>query len=283
MRHLVAVLAAVLLLPLSTAPAPAATPPVATPPATTSPVTPEVDFTGTVSLRGCSGSVVRPPAHRPEDPALVLTNGHCVRLLGADEVVVEEAADRAFTALSPDGESDLGTLRAAGLAYATMSGTDVALYRLTSTYAQVEAMGVKALELSPEQAEPGTDIRVVSGYWREVYSCRADGYVHELREGRWTWRGSLRYTDTCKTIGGTSGSPVVDAATGRVVAVNNTGNEDGERCTVNNPCEVDDSGEVTVRHGARYGQRTDLLVPCLVGGGRVDLTAPGCELPRPRS
>ncbi|MFD7654637.1 serine protease [Actinosynnema sp. NPDC059797] len=268
MRHLVAVLAAALVLPLSTAPATAA---------------PEVDFTGVVSLRGCSGSVVRPPAHRPEDPALVLTNGHCVRLLGSDEVVVEEPADRAFTLLGKDGQGELGRLRAASLAYATMSGTDVALYRLTSTYAEVEAMGTSALELSPERAAPGAAISVVSGYWREVFSCEVDGYVHELREGRWTWTGSLRYGVGCDTGGGTSGSPVVDAATGRVVAVNNTGNEDGERCTVNNPCEVDEDGEVTARRGAKYAQRTHSLVPCLTGGGKVDLTAPGCELPRPRA
>jgi hypothetical protein len=270
MRHLVAVLAAALVLPLSTAPA-GATPEAAA----------EVDFTGVVSLRGCSGSVVRPPGHRPEDPALVLTNGHCVRMMDADEVVVEEASDRSFDLLTKDGEDELGTLRAEALAYATMSGTDVALYRVTATYAEVEAMGTSALELSPEPAAPGADISVVSGYWREVYSCRVDGYVHRLREGRWTWAGSTRYTPECRTVGGTSGSPVVDRATGRVVAVNNTANEDGGRCTLNNPCEVDEHDQVTVRRGAKYGQRTVALLPCLTGGGRVDLTAPGCGLPRP--
>ncbi|GAA1270323.1 serine protease [Saccharothrix xinjiangensis] len=268
MRHLVAVLAAALVLPLSTAPAAAA---------------PPVDFTGVVSLRGCSGSVVRPPGHRPEDPALVLTNGHCARMMDPGEAVVEEPADRAFTVLGKDGRGELGRLRATSLAYATMTGTDVALYRVASTYAEVEAMGTSALELSPEPAAPGAGVHVVSGYWREVYSCAVDGYVHELREGRWTWTGSLRYGKGCDTTGGTSGSPVVDDATGRVVAVNNTGNEGGERCTVHNPCEVDENGEVTVRQGAKYAQRTHSLVPCLTGGGRVDLTAPGCELPRPRA
>src|SRR3546814_2272200 len=58
---------------------------------------------------------------------------------------------------------------------------------------------------------------------------------------------SVRYTSSCNTIGGTSGSPVIDDATGKVVAVNNTGNEDGARCTVNNPCEVAENGTVTVR------------------------------------
>jgi hypothetical protein len=241
----------------------------------------DVDFTGAVSLDNCSGSVVRQPAHQPSDPALVMTNGHCARFMGPEEVVVDQSSDRKFTLLASDGEGSLGTLRASALVYATMHTTDVALYRLTTTYGEVEAMGGRALELSPEQPGKGIDIRVVSGYWRHVYSCQADGYVHELREGKWLWQGSMRYTEDCHTKGGTSGSPVVDVATGKVVAVNNTGNEDGERCTVNNPCEVDENGEVTVRQGIGYAQRTHQIVPCLTGGGRVDLTAPGCGLPRP--
>ncbi|MEU4763154.1 serine protease [Actinosynnema sp. NPDC023794] len=276
MRHLVAVLAA-LVLSVSAAPAFAA-PASAAPSA---PVRAELDFTGVVSLKGCSGAVVRPPEHRPSDPALVMTNGHCVKFMEPEEVVVDVPTDRKFTLLDRSGEGSLATLRASTLVYATMHRTDVALYRLTSTYGELEAMGGRALELSAEHPGEGIDIEVVSGYWRQVYSCRADGYVHQLREGRWTWLGSMRYTEDCRTKGGTSGAPVVDVATGKVVAVNNTGNEDGERCTDNNPCEVDPSGEVTVRQGIGYAQQTHQIVPCLTGGGRVDLTAPGCGLPRP--
>lgn len=266
MRHLVAVLAAVLLLPLLTAPAAARR---------------DVDFSGAVSMKGCSGSVVRPPGAGPDEPALVMTNGHCVRLMDPGEVVVDAEGGRAFTLLSRDGDGTLGTLRADRLLYATMHGTDLALYRLTSTNSEVEALGTRVLELSTTRPGEGADIRVVSGYWREVYSCHVDGFVHELREGPWVWHGSMRYTSRCDTRGGTSGSPVVDVSTGRVVAVNNTTNEDGERCTRDNPCEVDAAGAVTVRPGARYGQPVHGLAPCLVGGGRLDPTAAGCALPRP--
>ncbi|MCE6994008.1 serine protease [Saccharothrix sp. S26] len=271
MRHLVAVLAA-LVLSVSAVPASAAP---SAPPRT------EVDFTGTVSLSGCSGAVVRPPSYQLSDPALVMTNGHCVRFMEPDEVMVDVPSDRKFTLIAADGAGNLGTLRASALVYATMSRTDLALYRLGTTYGEVEAMGGRALELSPERPGDGIGIRVVSGYWRHIYQCEVDGYVHELREGRWTWKGSMRYTEACRTKGGTSGSPVVDATTGKVVAINNTGNEDGERCTDNNPCEVDEQGNVTVRRGIGYGQQTHLAVACLTGRGRVDLTAPGCGLPRP--
>ncbi|WP_367137062.1 serine protease [Saccharothrix sp. HUAS TT1] len=273
MRHPSAVLAALVLSLSAVAPVASAAP--------SAPARAEVDFAGTVSLSGCSGAVVRPPDYDPADPALVMTNGHCVKFMEPREVMVDLPSDREFKLIDGDGDGSLGTLRATSLVYATMFGTDVALYRVGSTYAEVEAKGSRALELSPEQPGEGIDIRVVSGYWRDVYECEADGYVHELREGRWTWQGSMRYTEDCHTKGGTSGSPVVDLATGKVVAVNNTGNEDGEECTDNNPCEVDENGRKTVRQGIGYAQRTHQIAPCLTGGGRVDLTAPGCGLPGP--
>ncbi|WP_433263347.1 S1 family peptidase [Actinosynnema sp. CS-041913] len=260
-----AVLAAVLVLTVFAAPARAAA----------------VDFTGIVALNNCSGSVVRTPTAQSSDRALVLTNGHCVKLMADREVIVDQAVSRSFSLLDRNGSGSLGTLRAERLLYATMTGTDAALYRLTATYAQVEGMGTRALELSPQHPAVGIDIRVVSGYWKRIYSCRADGYVYRLREGNWTWQDSMRYTASCNVVGGTSGSPVVDVASGKVVGVNNTGNESGGRCTTNNPCEVDQSGTVTVRRGIGYAQQTYQMVPCLPGGGRIDLTAPGCGLARP--
>ncbi|RKT56714.1 S1 family peptidase [Saccharothrix australiensis] len=240
-----------------------------------------VDFTGIVALNNCSGSVVRPPSAQSSDRALVLTNGHCVKLMADREVIVDRADSRTFTLLDRGGGGSLGTLRAERLLYATMTGTDAALYRLTATYAQVEGLGSRALDLSPAHPVAGTDIRVVSGYWKRIYSCRADGFVYRMREGNWTWHDSIRYTASCNVVGGTSGSPVVDVASGAVVGVNNTGNESGGRCTTNNPCEVDESGNITVRRGIGYAQQTYQMAPCLPGGGRLDLNAPGCGLARP--
>ncbi|MEV5830109.1 serine protease [Spirillospora sp. NPDC052242] len=242
-----------------------------------------VDFTGIVALNNCSGSLVRGPRSRDDDPALVMTNGHCLRTgtPAAGEVIVDRPSTRTFTLLDRTGRGNLGTLRADNLEYATMTGTDVAVYRLDATYAEIERRyGVPALRLSTDRPPDGTGIRVVSGYWREIYACSIDGTVHRLREAEWTWEDSIRYTSACRTIGGTSGSPVIDASTGAVVAVNNTGNEDGERCTLNNPCEVDRNGEVTVRPGASYGQQTYPLARCLAPGGDVAVGG-SCALPEP--
>ncbi|MEU4794943.1 serine protease [Streptomyces sp. NPDC023327] len=241
-----------------------------------------VGFAGTVALSNCSGSLVRVPASQPGDPALVMSNGHCLEtgFPGAGEVVVDQPSSRTFTLLNATG-GNLGKVRASKIAYGTMTDTDVSLYQLTSTYRDIESRyGIKALELSAARPERGRAITIASGYWKKTYSCAIDGFAYRLKEGEWTWKDSLRYTSACRTIGGTSGSPVIDDATGKVVAVHNTGNDDGGRCTDNNPCEVDESGRVTVRQGVNYGQQTYTIVPCVGAGNKIDLNRPGCTLPK---
>ncbi|GEB53982.1 MULTISPECIES: S1 family peptidase [Streptomyces] len=240
-------------------------------------------FEGTVALSNCSGSVVRMPDSQPDDPALVLSNGHCLEegMPGAGEVITDQPSSRSFTLLKDDG-GDAGTIKATKIAYATMTDTDVSLYEVGSSYADIESQfGVKPLDLEAAHPEQGKDITVVSGYWKETYSCAVDGFVPTLKEADWTMKDSIRYTAECQTKGGTSGSPVVDDATGKVVGVNNTRNENGQECTMNNPCEVDENGEVTVREGIGYGQQTYLLAACIGDGNQLDLGREGCTLPKP--
>ncbi|MFD4640424.1 serine protease [Lentzea sp. NPDC058436] len=247
----------------------------------TAPAQAAVDFGGAVKLSNCSGSLVRLPSSAPADKALVLTNGHCVELMKPGQVLVDQPSDRTFTLLGGSG-SQIATLRSTRLVYATMTGTDAALYRLDQSYRQIqEKHGSRALELSAARPVAKSEIRIVSGYWKKIYSCQVDGFVHQVREASWTWRDSLRYTPSCNTIGGTSGSPIVDDASGKVVGVNNTGNESGGRCTMNNPCEVDAAGGITVRKGVNYGQQTYGFVACFGPGSRLDLALPGCEVAKP--
>ncbi|MEV7779002.1 serine protease [Kitasatospora sp. NPDC088351] len=242
-----------------------------------------VNFAGTVALSNCSGSLVRLPGSAANDPALVLSNGHCLEsgMPGPGQVVVNKASSRTFSLLSSTGGS-LATLRATKVVYGTMTDTDVSIYQLNTTYASIQSQyGIAPLTISAGHPAQGASIKVVSGYWKKIYSCSIDGFAYRLKEGGWTFKDSVRYTSSCNTIGGTSGSPVVDAGTGQVVAVNNTGNEDGQYCTVNNPCEVDQNGSVTVRQGINYAQQTYGIPACFASGNRLDLTLPGCTLPRP--
>ncbi|MEU5658053.1 serine protease [Streptomyces sp. NPDC047737] len=279
-KPLVGALLSVLVLGAGVAPAAAST---ATSPDEAGVRVKAVTFAGTVALSNCSGSVVRTPSSQPGDPALVLSNGHCLETGFPDpgEVVLNRSSTRSFTLLNAAG-SGVGTLRASKIAYGTMTDTDVSLYQLTRTYAQIESSyGIKALELDTARPTQGRAITVASGYWKRTYSCAVDGFAYRLKEGAWTWKDSVRYTSACRTIGGTSGSPVIDDATGKVVAVNNTGNEDGQRCTDNNPCEVAENGTVTVREGINYAQQTYTLVPCIGAGSQIDLNRSGCTLPKP--
>ncbi|MBT2471472.1 trypsin-like peptidase domain-containing protein [Streptomyces sp. ISL-66] len=242
-----------------------------------------VTYAGTVALSNCSGSVVRVPNSLPTDPALVLSNGHCLEsgMPAAGQVIKDKASSRSFSLLNASG-SKVATLRASKISYATMTDTDISIYQLTKTYAQISSeYGINALTLNDAHPVQGTAIKVVSGYWKRTYSCNVDGFSYLLKEGEWTWKDSLRYTSACNTIGGTSGSPVIDTTTGKVVAVNNTGNEDGGRCTENNPCEVDQNGTVTVRQGINYAQQTYIIVPCVGPGNKIDLNRAGCTLPKP--
>ncbi|MYV43739.1 serine protease [Streptomyces sp. SID1328] len=242
-----------------------------------------VDFAGTVSLSNCSGSVVRLPNSADSDPALVLSNGHCLEtgFPQPGQVITGQSSSRTFGLLNSAG-TKVATLRANQVVYSTMTDTDVTLYRLTTSYAAIRSSyGINALPLSDTHPVAGSGIKVVSGYWKRIYSCNADGFVYRLKEGGWTWKDSLRYTAACDTIGGTSGSPVIDTATGKVVAVNNTGNEDGQSCTENNPCEVDQNGKVTVRQGINYAQETYQIPACFTTGNKLNLAAAGCTLPKP--
>ncbi|MFF7383254.1 serine protease [Streptomyces griseoluteus] len=242
-----------------------------------------VDFAGTVSLSNCSGSVVRLPNSADSDPALVLSNGHCLEtgFPQPGQVITGQSSSRTFGLLNSAG-TKVATLRANQVVYSTMTDTDVTLYRLTTSYAAIKSSyGINALPLSDTHPVAGSAIKVVSGYWKRTYSCNADGFVYRLKEGGWTWKDSLRYTAACDTIGGTSGSPVIDTATGKVVAVNNTGNEDGQSCTENNPCEVDQNGKVTVRQGINYAQETYQIPACFTTGNKLNLGAAGCTLPKP--
>ncbi|QWF81413.1 trypsin-like serine peptidase [Amycolatopsis sp. CA-230715] len=243
-----------------------------------------VDYTGIIKLSNCSGSLVRLPASQDSDPALALTNGHCNEngMPGPGVVQVNKPSSRTMTLLGQNGRS-LGTLRANKIAYSTMTDTDVTLYQLDKTYAQIAStLKGKALTLSDAKPAAGSAISIKSGYFTRTWTCSIDKFVYQLREGDWTWKDSIRYTSTCDTIHGTSGSPIIDDASNKVVGVNNTGNDDGERCTLNNPCEVDQNGQVTYQQGLTYGQQTYWFANCVSAGNRIDLAKPGCVLPKPK-
>ena len=244
-----------------------------------------VTLASTIALSNCSASLVRFPNSADTDQAMMLTNGHCYEggFLSAGEVLVNEASSRPGTLLDASGDS-VGSVRADQVLYATMTGTDVTLYRLTSTYDSIRSStGATALTISAGHPTDGNAIGIPSGYWQQVWNCQINGFVPTLREDEWSWQDSIRYDTACDTIHGTSGSPIVDEASGEIVGINNTGNDDGQSCTLNNPCEVDENGNVTVHQGQSYGEETYWFNTCLNASNTLDLSTPGCMLPAPQA
>src|SRR3954453_11882118 len=142
----------------------------------------------TIALSNCSASLVRYPSSVSTDRAMMLTNGHCYEggFLSAGQVLQNRTSSRSGTLLNSSGRS-LGTVRADRVLYATMTGTDVTLYRLTSTYTTLLSRhGAPAPAPSHPRPAAGSAIAVPAGYWKRIWNCKIDGFVGTLREDQWT-------------------------------------------------------------------------------------------------
>lgn len=240
------------------------------------------DFEGIVALNNCSGSLIQLDGMNDSSKALILTNGHCVEggFTEPGKINYKIPSSRRFTLLKKDS-SGAGQVFATELLYSTMTNTDMAIYKLNETYGAIKArFGINPLRLESVRPALGEKIEVISGYWKRGYACGIENFIFNLKEDRWMWTDSLRYSRPgCETIGGTSGSPIIRAGTKTVIGVNNTGNEDGQRCAMNNPCEIAEDGKVSYTMGYSYGQQTYWVYSCVTATNDIDLTKEGCLLP----
>jgi hypothetical protein len=243
----------------------------------------DYNFHGIVDLGDCSGALVRYEHSKPSDKGMVLTNGHCISVNGGfiepETYLQDEPITKTFRLLSASGKASLGKLRGVRVLYAAMTGTDIALIELNQTYQDIiDEFKVKPLLLDSVHPTVQEKIDILSGYARKGYSCQIEKFVFELREDAYTFTDSIRYSEECKPVHGTSGSPILAAGTDRVIGINNTGNDSGEKCTMDNPCEVDEQGEIFYRKGISYGQQTYQIYSCLDESNKIDLSIEGCQL-----
>lgn len=240
------------------------------------------NFEGIVALDDCSGSIIRFENSKDSDLAMVMTNGHCNEygFPQPGQVMYGRPSTRTFAILDLQGRS-IAQTEARTIIYSTMTKTDITLYQLGETYADIYAKAhVRPLTLAHLHPNLNDPVEVISGYWKRGYTCSIESFVNQLREDRYTCEDSIRYSEPgCETIGGTSGSPIVLAGTRTAIGINNTGNEDGDKCTMDNPCEIDKSGNITYKQGWSYGQETFWIYSCLNANNEVDLSTPGCLLP----
>src|SRR5262249_3282008 len=153
---------------------------------------------------------------KDSDYAMVLTNGHCYEdgFTDPGSYLVDQPSQRTFAILDPTGE-ELGELTASKVLYTSMTKTDITLYQLQETYADIKAKyNVRPFTVASQHPAVHSAIEVISGFWKRGYSCQIEAFVNELEEGGYTWSDSVRYSRPgCEVIGGTSGSPVVLAGT----------------------------------------------------------------------
>jgi V8-like Glu-specific endopeptidase len=244
-----------------------------------------MNFEGIVKLSNCSGALIRFDGAPETSKAIVMTNGHCANLkqglLRPGEVLVNQPAQREIGIF--DRKMRLHRTSTTRFLYATMTRTDVALYELKLSYQEIqESFGIEPFTLSFQHPLLNSTVQLISGYWEKGYSCTIEAFVPQLKEDAYTWLDSLRYDEACETEHGSSGSPVIEKNTRTVIGIHNTGNDDGELCTMNNPCEIATDGRKTAKKGIRYGQQTYLIYSCLDRDFAFNLQQPGCLLPAPQ-
>jgi hypothetical protein len=253
---------------------------------------------GTVEFFGaCSASFVTLKNRSKSERGLVLTSGHCVergtaRLFGhfavpaPGEILLNVKERRTFTLDTGTPAAPRACLKADELTYATMTGLDLAIYRLTETYEEIERRtGAKPLMIATDAQIPaGMRVRMPSAWHQRQTTCSMDRIVASVREVLWTLGPAMRLTRECDPRPGFSGSPVIREDTNEVIGVLSSGYVgDGVPCTIMNPCEIAEDGTVSIAaKGQGYAYLVHQLYTCRDQRGNFDLTAAGCQLPRPQ-
>jgi uncharacterized protein (TIGR03437 family) len=251
-------------------------------------------YSGIVRFGGCTGSFLKPaPGEVPPDaPAYVLTAGHCIRLSAANEVIVSEASNRfaATFGYFIDTQDQQVTFRSRRVVYSTMKGHDVAIVELDTTYGELIQRGYRPLEFATEPPQPDEPVLVTGIPSRDIPSdevflrqaaCKLDGRA-TLVEHVWTFHDFYRH-DCADIKGGSSGSPMLSARSGKILGVVNTttlGNQffgGGFDCYLNIPCEVRPEGPVVSRETS-YAAPALGLEKCFRSDAVFDLNWPGCPL-----
>lgn len=240
------------------------------------------DFEGIVSFGGCSGSLIRFSGQPLSSKALVLTNGHCYEMIKPGNIISNKPATISMSIF--DSQMNAFRFTSTRVVYATMTDTDITILELSESYQDIQdKYNIQSFDLDTIRPSIGTDIEIVSGGWKRGFSCAIDAFIFNLKEGDFLFKDSIRYTKKgCLTGGGTSGSPIISKGTRSVIAIHNTANDNGKRCTLNNPCEVSKKGSIRFSKGRRYGQQTYNIYSCLSPDFDIDLSRPGCALPKPK-
>jgi hypothetical protein len=225
-------------------------------------------------------------------PAYAITNGHCVGINGANEILRDVSADGvrvAFDWFIDRPEHRLVDVKK--VAWASMHNTDLAILELDATPGELRPLGLKGWRPETLEAGGGASVDVVmlgipvgvplvdipeKERFLRLGTCSLDTDPVTLNERQWLWPASLP-NDCPEVLPGNSGSAVIDRATGGLVGLINTTTfkgEGGAECWLGRPCEVTPDGEQALPDTS-YAQPVGGLEQCFTDGA----FAPGGSCP----
>ncbi|WP_437964280.1 serine protease [Sorangium sp. So ce260] len=244
------------------------------------------------SLGNCTASFIR-TSDKADAPAYALTAGHCPAIPFATPIYFDVGVDQEDpTNLLFNYFVDTEPVRVTSdrITYTTMKGVDLALFELTLTVGELQALGVEPLPLADAPPAPGEPIEIAGAPVEHDGGKYSDTYVRRARctegdrrpdlvEHYWQWYDM--HVNDCQGMGpGASGGAALDQH-GRVFGVYNThfnSIEPLDPCQLNYPCEVGDGAPERGVPGAAYVVDATGLASCFDSEGRFDRTTPGCAL-----
>lgn len=252
---------------------------------------------GTAIINGCSGALFIMNGMKLTQPALVITNGHCIRygdlVSGNDSYLPPKTSLYNFESWqlaqkttiilhSPKGSFSASPTQ---LIFATMWETDIAIYRLKASYLELQQLyGLEPLYADHEPFSSGNNVVVHAGRFNRSQECAVSGRT-TLLEGPYKTLNALRLSRPCDIYIGFSGSPLIRPNTRKFAGLANTHFEgNGAACSFNNPCEYDEaSGETFPSEiGRSYGVPTDTLYRCYnQSRGEFDFQRTDCPFRAP--
>jgi hypothetical protein len=248
-------------------------------------------------LQGASSTctaVLLDTGESPTAPAYAITNGHCVGIFGANELVVDRAAEGISVAF--DWFIDRPEHRVVPVtkvAWASMKTTDLAVLELAATPDELRGVGLRGWRPQAVEGGAGTSVDVVmvgvpvgapvvdipaDQRYLRLGTCSLDVTPAVINERQWLWPHALR-NDCPEVVPGNSGSAVLDRATGGLLGLINTTTYKGEagaECWLGRPCEINEDGEASLPDTS-YAQPVGGLGACFSDTGRLTLGG-GCPL-----
>jgi V8-like Glu-specific endopeptidase len=222
-------------------------------------------------------------------PAYALTNGHCINLLSANEVLLDQppGARRVVFNYFQDTPDKQHTINLRRIVWAAMKGTDLAVLELDATFQQLVEMGLQPWELATSDPLPDEAIHIVGVPVTGIPSAQAFLRVAECTSGarvnlvEFSWHFFDMWRNQCADIkGGSSGSPVLSVARNQIIALINTTTADSPPygdCYLGRPCELTPEGPRVIE-GTNYAITLTGVRECFDEAGKFALTRAGCAL-----